>query len=112
MSAICPPLADPEGHGLADSSVPYCRNFERCRALVGYLRGTLAMRNRAIDVRSQTKPKADGERICGAMALQHGAASRHDTESVPQKFVRLVGHRDPDTCRAPWIPPRPVTKKL
>jgi hypothetical protein len=69
------------------------------------------MRNSTIDVRSQTKPKPDGARICGAMAQQHGADARHDTESVPQKFVHLVGHRDPDECRAPWIPPRPVTKK-
>ena len=67
--------------------------------------------NNTIDVGGQTKPSSDGSKICGAMAQQHGASGRHETESVPQQFLHLVGYRDPNACKAPWIPPRPTPEK-
>ena len=73
--------------------------------------GTVVVGNSTIDVSGQTKPKADGARICGAMAQQHGVSGHHETESVPQKFVHLVGYRDPNACKAPWIRPRRTAEK-
>jgi hypothetical protein len=45
------------------------------------------------------------------MAQQHGVGGRHETKSVPQKFLHLVGYRDPNAGKTPWIPPRPTPKK-
>lgn len=73
--------------------------------------GTVAVGNSTVDVYGQTKPKADGSRICGAMAQQHGAGDHHETESVPQKFVHLVGYRDPNACKTPRVAPRPTPEK-
>ena len=33
-------------------------------------------------------------KVCGAMSLQYGDGGRGN-ESAPQKFVHLVGYRDP-----------------
>lgn len=44
----------------------------------------------------------------GAMSLQGGDGGRGN-QSAPQKFVRLVGYRDPNS--GPWIRPRPDTAK-
>ncbi len=41
-------------------------------------------------------------RICGAMSLQGGDSGRGN-ESVPQKFVHLVGCRDPKVRLEPWV---------
>ena len=40
------------------------------------------------------EPKTDWRRSCGAMAQQQGDATAWST---PQKFVHLVGYRDPST---------------
>lgn len=75
------------------------------------------MRNGTIAVSSSyAKPKADGTKIsgakiCGAMAEQRGADGRNEIESAPQKFVHLVGCRDPNARKAPWIRPRPIPPK-
>jgi hypothetical protein len=67
--------------------------------------------NSTIHISAQAKPKTDGSKICGAMAQQHGAGGHHETESVPQKFVHLVGCRDPNARKTPTAPPRPMPKK-
>ena len=53
-------------------------------------------------------------RICGAMSQQHGDSGRGN-ESVPQKFVQLVGCRDPKAkdpkAKAePWVRPHPARR--
>jgi hypothetical protein len=54
------------------------------------------------------EPRIDGEnpqntarpRICGAMSQQYGDSNRGN-ESAPQKFVQLVGCRDPKARTEP-----------
>jgi hypothetical protein len=46
--------------------------------------------------------------IRGAMSLQGGDSGR---ESVPQKFVHLVGCRDPNVRPEPWVRPHPIATK-
>ena len=41
--------------------------------------------------------------ICGAMSQQRGDSGH---ESAPQKFVQLVGYRDPKAGLEPWVRPR------
>jgi hypothetical protein len=54
-------------------------------------------------------PKKERVRICGAMSQQRGD-SGHD--SAPQKFVQLVGYRDPNARPDPWVrPTRPAAIK-
>jgi hypothetical protein len=53
-------------------------------------------------------PKRERVRICGAMSQQRGD-SGHD--SAPQKFVQLVGYRDPKARPEPWVRPRPAPAK-
>jgi len=71
------------------------------------------MRNGTIDAdRGYAKPKVDGlktcrAKICGAMAQQRRADGRNENDSAPQKLVHLVGCRDPNARKAPWIRPRP-----
>ncbi len=48
------------------------------------------------------------ERICGAMSQQRCDSGR---ESAPQKFVQLVGCRDPKARSEPWVRPRPAPAK-
>jgi hypothetical protein len=67
--------------------------------------------NSSIDIGGLARPKTDGSGICGAMAQQHGAGGHHETESVPQKFVHLVGCRDPNAGKTRTTPPRPAPKK-
>ena len=50
------------------------------------------------------------ERICGAMSQQSGDSGRGN-ESAPQKFVQLVGCRDPKARSEPWVRPRPAPGK-
>ena len=49
-------------------------------------------------------------RVSGAMTQQYGDGGRANA-SEPQKFVRLVGCRDPNARTGPWIRPRPPQSK-
>ena len=49
-------------------------------------------------------------KICAAMAQQCGDSSRGN-ESAPQKFLQLVGYRNPNALHDPWIRPRPAPAK-
>jgi hypothetical protein len=49
-------------------------------------------------------------RVCGAMSQQHGDAGRGNVSS-PQKFVHLVGCRDPNARTGPPLRPRPSPSK-
>ena len=70
------------------------------------------MGNRTIDVRSQVEPTSDVTAICGAMAEQCGPNGHHETESAPQKLLHLVGCRDPNARKKPWVRPRPLPDKV
>jgi hypothetical protein len=59
---------------------------------------------------NQPNPPKKPEGICGAMSQQHGDRGRGN-ESAPQKFVQLVGYRDPKARPEPWVRPRPVPVK-
>jgi hypothetical protein len=67
--------------------------------------------NSSIEVGGLAKPKRSGSSICGAMAQQHGTRGHHETESVPQKLVHLVGCREPNAGKTPTTPLRPASKK-
>lgn len=69
------------------------------------------MGDRTIDVGNQVKSSIGSAGICGAMAQQRRADSADDHESTPQKFVHLVGCRDPNAGRAPRIRPHPTSPK-
>jgi hypothetical protein len=43
------------------------------------------------------------------MSQQHGDSGRGN-ESVPQKFVQLVGCRDPKAKVEPWVRPHPARR--
>jgi hypothetical protein len=51
----------------------------------------------------QNPLKTERVRICGAMSQQRGDSGN---VSAPQKFVRLVGCRDPKAQPEPWVRPR------
>ena len=61
------------------------------------------------DVGTKTA-KLKRPRISGAMQQQCGDSSRGN-QSALQKFVQLVGHRDPNARPGPWVQPRPVPVK-
>jgi len=61
-----------------------------------------------IDKQNPLKPARTG--ISGAMSLQRGDSGRGN-ESAPQKFVQLVGCRDPKAQFEPWVRPRPAPAK-
>jgi hypothetical protein len=69
------------------------------------------MGNDTANIRSETEPKADNLEICGAMAQQRRSDGYDDNESTPQKFVHLVGCRDPSARKASWASPRPASPK-
>jgi hypothetical protein len=69
------------------------------------------MGNRTPDVDNLAGRKAQTTKICGAMAEQRRSDGRNDNESAPQKFVHLVGYRDPNARRMPWVRPRPISPK-
>jgi hypothetical protein len=50
----------------------------------------------------QEAVRTDRPKICGAMSQQRGHSGH---ESAPQKFVRLVGCRDPKAKAEPWVRP-------
>ena len=58
----------------------------------------------------QNPSKTERVRVCGAMSQQHGDSGRGN-ESVPQKFVQLVGCRDPKAKAEPWVRPQPAPVK-
>ena len=52
------------------------------------------------------KPKSlnvEPRSVCRAMTQQSG--SGHGHECAPQKFVHLVGYRDPNARLEPWVRP-------
>lgn len=55
-------------------------------------------------------PQKPDARICGAMSQQHGDRGG-GIVSAPQKFVHLVGYRDPNARTGQWVRPRPVPPK-
>jgi hypothetical protein len=57
---------------------------------------------------AQNPPKSAPPKICGAMSQQRCDSGN---ESAPQKFVQLVGCRDPKARQAPWVRPRSAPKK-
>jgi hypothetical protein len=69
------------------------------------------MGDRTIDVRNKIRPKTGGPRTCVAMTQQQRADGHHESESVPQKFVQLVGCRDPDARRMRLARTAPITSK-
>jgi hypothetical protein len=56
----------------------------------------------------QNPLKTEWPKICGAMSQQRGDSGN---ESAPQKFVQLVGWRDPKARPEPWVRPRPTPVK-
>jgi hypothetical protein len=54
--------------------------------------------------------KEDQFKVCGAMSQQHGPDGRGN-QSVPQKFVRLVGCRDPNARAGNAIHRRPAVTR-
>jgi hypothetical protein len=54
--------------------------------------------------------KKERPRISGAMSQQRSDSGRGN-ESAPQKFVQLVGCRDPKARRGPSVRPRPAPVK-
>ena len=54
-------------------------------------------------------PKAEWPRNCGAMSQQCGDIGRGN-QSAPQKFVQLVGFRDPKAQPKPPVRPAPVKR--
>jgi hypothetical protein len=65
----------------------------------------------AIDIGNTIKPKAEATKNCGAMAEQRRTDGRSENVSAPQKFVHLIGCRDPNARRATWVRPRPISPK-
>jgi hypothetical protein len=54
--------------------------------------------------------RISGARISGAMSQQCGDSGRGN-ESAPQKFLQLVGYRNPKARPEPWIRPSPPAKR-
>ena len=69
------------------------------------------MGNGTTDIGHNIRPNADSERICGAMAEQRRADGNHDTESMPQQFVHLIGYRDPNARKTSRPYPRSTVPK-
>jgi hypothetical protein len=55
-------------------------------------------------------PKTERPKNCGAMSQQRGDIGRGN-QSAPQKFVQLVGFRDPKAQPKPPVRPRPAPVK-
>ncbi len=54
--------------------------------------------------------KMERPRVCGAMTQQCGDSGRVNSYA-PQKFLRLVGYRDPKARHETWVRPRPAPAK-
>jgi hypothetical protein len=76
--------------------------------IVEHLAGTDGSSELRID--KQNPPKTERPGICGAMTQQGGDSGRGN-QSAPQKFVQLVGCRDPKVRPEPWVRPRPAPAK-
>lgn len=61
-------------------------------------------------IEKQSSLKADREKICGAMSQQRGDSGRGN-ESALQKFVQLVGCRDPNARSESRVRSRTVPVK-
>ena len=61
-------------------------------------------------IENSIAPKAERPRNCGAMSQQCGDNSRGN-QSAPQKFVQLVGFRDPKGQDKPSAPLAAPTKR-
>jgi len=70
--------------------------------IVGRLAGSDGSSEPGID--KQTSLKTERPRICVAMSQQCGDSGN---VSAPQKFVQLVGCRDPKARSEPWVRPHP-----
>ena len=68
----------------------------------------LAGSSSELRIDKQNPPKTERVRICGAMSQQRGDSGN---ESAPQKFVQLVGCRDPKARLEPWVRPRAAPLK-
>jgi hypothetical protein len=55
-------------------------------------------------------PRKSGQQMAGAMS-QQGAPVMGDNQCSPQKFVRLVGCRDPKVKPGPRVRPHPNPSK-
>ena len=58
---------------------------------------------RRIEASNPLRIKRPGN--CGAMSQQRGDSGNYST---PQKFVQLVGCRDPKASSGPWVRPGPA----
>ena len=109
------------GIGSADPIRRRC-NFSRQLRVVIRQQRILVVGNGNIDVGNKTPTRKPGQlridgpnplkterpRIPAAMAQQCGDIGN---QSAPQKFVHLVGCRDPKARPAPWVRPRAAPAK-
>jgi hypothetical protein len=88
--------------------------FAALRVVTQLQKGIVVVGNGSIDVGKETatgkpgQPKPERARICGAMTQQQCDSGNR---SAPQKFVQLVGCREPKARPAPQGDPRPAQVK-
>lgn len=75
------------------------------RPMIERLAGTSGSSELRIGQPNPLKTSRPG--ICGAMSQQCGDSGN---VSAPQKFVQLVGCRDPKARPEPWVRPGPVKR--
>ena len=75
------------------------------RPIVERFAGTDGSSGRRIEAPNTVRTKPPG--ICGAMSQQCGDSGNFST---PQKFVQLVGCREPKARPEPWVRPGPVKR--
>ncbi len=68
------------------------------------------MGNGNIGVGNKTATRPSSQQMAGAMS-QQGAPVMGDNHCSPQKFVRLVGCRDPKVRPGPEVRPHPTPVK-
>jgi hypothetical protein len=96
------------GNGSIDTSPKGLLFGSRARRPVGNPAAAAGFPEMQVD--TSPRSKEDKFRVCGAMSQQHGQNGRGN-ESVPQKFVRLVGCRDPNARAGNAIHRRPAVTK-
>jgi hypothetical protein len=69
------------------------------------LAGANGLPARRVD--KENREKTEPPKICGAMSQQRGDSGN---QSAPQKFVQLVGCRDPNARPEPWVRPTPAKR--
>jgi hypothetical protein len=69
------------------------------------LAGASGLAARRVD--KDNREKTERPKICGAMSQQRGDSGN---QSAPQKFVQLVGCRDPNARPEPWVRPAPAKR--